>query len=385
MYCHTCCVMIILLLCFKKEVKMKFTFGDSEEDDPSIFINDGSLSSDMLTDSDDLLTQLSSDLGLSDFMDQDDNSILTDSSYERDSGGGTGTGTGNFYQQFFSTTDMPDEHALFDELIMSDGLRSSSESSESSFSVKIEPYSPQSRTISSVLTRNSFPPSPSGSESENNNFASTHFPEVITLDDTSSQMQQPSSHFDTTTPPVSPAHVTFSPSNVVTSSNVIQLAGIQCVTLPQTVQSLTTATLLNVKVPIPKITKPAPVTSFKSAPLILTSQQLAQLTQSGMLKMSTPSSSGTITTTTSSTMCRVLSPASHQMSPILIKTEPNCSPLSSGLPTMTSHTRYAVHMSSKDSDVIIIIFLLNKFTIFHFTEFNNMLKFHSLIQVQSNL
>jgi hypothetical protein len=63
------------------------------------------------------------------------------------------------------------------------------------------------------------------------------------------------------------SNVTFASSNITlqptiaTSSNVIKISGFQCVTLPQTaltVQSapITTASIINVKVPIPKITKP---------------------------------------------------------------------------------------------------------------------------------
>ena len=180
-------------------------------------------------------------------------------------------------------------------------MQSSASSTSSSCSVKIEPYSPpQSRIGNSSLTGNSFPPSPSGSESDN--FASHFSPEVIfNVDNTASQFTTPRRSVDTdkmldiTTPPVSPLNVTicpqqmtlandatplkltFSPSSmitstscvtfastnktIVTSPNVIKISGFQCVTLPQTavtVQSspITTASLVNVKVPIPKISKP---------------------------------------------------------------------------------------------------------------------------------
>ena len=62
----------------------------------------------MLPDNDDLLNQLSCELGLSDFMD-DGSSILAD--------GRTGA---NLYDQFLSSSEN-DEHALFNELIYSDG------------------------------------------------------------------------------------------------------------------------------------------------------------------------------------------------------------------------------------------------------------------------
>lgn len=62
----------------------------------------------MLPDNDDLLNQLSCELGLSDFMD-DGSSILAD--------GRTGA---NLYDQFLSSSEN-EEHALFNELIYTDG------------------------------------------------------------------------------------------------------------------------------------------------------------------------------------------------------------------------------------------------------------------------
>jgi hypothetical protein len=62
----------------------------------------------MLPDNDDLLNQLSCELGLSDFMD-DGSSILAD-----------GRTDANLYDQFLSSSEN-EEHALFNELIYSDG------------------------------------------------------------------------------------------------------------------------------------------------------------------------------------------------------------------------------------------------------------------------
>lgn len=62
----------------------------------------------MLPDNDDLLNQLSCELGLSDFMDNVGQSILTDSR------------TNNIYDHFLSSSDN-EEHTLFNELIYADG------------------------------------------------------------------------------------------------------------------------------------------------------------------------------------------------------------------------------------------------------------------------
>lgn len=180
-------------------------------------------------------------------------------------------------------------------------MQSSASSTSSSCSVKIEPYSPpQSRTGNSSSTGNSFPPSPSGSESSDN-FASHFSPEVVFSSNNVNNIASPFTTprrsddvvtmLDISTPPVSPhsvtvgpqqmtlsnvnaspsnaltSNVTFASSNITlqptiaTSPNVIKISGFQCVTLPQTtltVQSapITTASIINVKVPIPKITKP---------------------------------------------------------------------------------------------------------------------------------
>ncbi len=69
---------------------------------------DQSLHLKMLPDNDDLLNQLSCELGLSDFMD-DGSSILAD-----------GRTDANLYDQFLSSSEN-EEHALFNELIYSDG------------------------------------------------------------------------------------------------------------------------------------------------------------------------------------------------------------------------------------------------------------------------
>ena len=62
----------------------------------------------MLPDNDDLLNQLSCELGLSDFMDNVGQSILSDSR------------TNNIYDQFLTSSDN-EEHNLFNELIYEDG------------------------------------------------------------------------------------------------------------------------------------------------------------------------------------------------------------------------------------------------------------------------
>ena len=141
---------------------------------------------------------------------------------------------------------------------------------------------------------NSFPPSPSGSDSsssDSNNCTSQylmrrHSPEIVTLDEslTTNRCATQTSpsivnlvHSDMTTPPVSPLSVTLSPSKVTFSSsnvtltpkivtspsiiNIRNISTIQCVTLPQaavTVQTapMSTNSMISVKVPIPKITKP---------------------------------------------------------------------------------------------------------------------------------
>ncbi len=72
------------------------------------YFADQSLNLKMLPDNDDLLNQLSCELGLSDFMD-DGSSILAD-----------GRTDANLYDQFLSSSEN-EEHALFNELIYSDG------------------------------------------------------------------------------------------------------------------------------------------------------------------------------------------------------------------------------------------------------------------------
>jgi hypothetical protein len=79
-----------------------------------------------------------------------------------------------------------------------------------------------------------------------------------------------------------------------------------------------------------------PVPSLKLTPFVLTPQQLAQLTQSGIIKVaSAPTAAPT----------RVL--ASQSLQPIVIKSEPAIasSPLTAGLPTVQSispQTTYSV-------------------------------------------
>ena len=91
-----------------------------------------------------------------------------------------------------------------------------------------------------------------------------------------------------------------------------------------------------------------PLTSIKSTPFILTPQQLAQLTQSGILKVAPASTT------------RVLA---AQPQPIVIKSEPAISPMTTGLTTvqpmtsqatvqpMTSQATYSVITSHSNSDV----------------------------------
>ena len=86
----------------------------------------------------------------------------------------------------------------------------------------------------------------------------------------------------------------------------------------------------NVKIPIPKITKPPPpkqtAKNTLAQPLVLTSQQFAQLTQSGILKVGTTTTSSTSVNTTFSgsenSQKRILGSCNTSPSPVVIKTEP---------------------------------------------------------------
>lgn len=209
---------------------------------------------DMLPDGEDLLQQLSGELGLPEFM--DDVSMLDEAAVDA-------TGT-SLYDQLMTGGD-----PVFSEIMRHDALLTPD-------SLKTEPLSPHapSATIS-------FPPSPSNSDSS-------------ASDNVNIRLM---------TPPVSP------PTNY------------------QQQLMVNNAFMSNVKIPIPKVVKPQQTlqqtTNTASSPLILTSQQLAQLTQNGVLKVATATSTN----------------ATSASSPIVIKQEPasSISPLNAGgVPTVQS-------------------------------------------------
>lgn len=173
-------------------------------------------------------------------------------------------------------------------------MRTNSTSSDSSFEIAVDSFSPNSQSWNSnPSSSNSLPPSPSGSESSHSSQSpqSEHF-------STFDQSREPSNSvtlFDPSTPPVSPLNVTlcastatlpqssvtlssvmlspnsvtFSPSRLpatFTPSTTVKIQPtivsspsiIKIVTLPQTgvTASHVTTQNVSVKVPIPKITKP---------------------------------------------------------------------------------------------------------------------------------
>ena len=170
-------------------------------------------------------------------------------------------------------------------------MRTNSTSSDSSFEVTVESFSPNSQSWNSnPSSSNSLPPSPSGSESSQGD----HFSSQMTFD-RSREASNGVTLFDTTTPPVSPLNVTLCPtaatlprsnvtlSSVMLSPNSVTFSPsrlqpsftpsttvkiqptivsspsiIKIVTLPQNCVAASHMTTQNVsvKVPIPKITKP---------------------------------------------------------------------------------------------------------------------------------
>ena len=88
---------------------------------------------------------------------------------------------------------------------------------------------------------------------------------------------------------------------------------------------VTVPDLSSLKIPIPKVTKPVVVKQPQQAqPLIISPSQLAQLTQGGMLQVTsaqTPVSAPTVVR--SSTVAQTQPAQIHQSAPLIIKTEPN--------------------------------------------------------------
>merc|ERR1711956_88274 len=172
-------------------------------------------------------------------------------------------------------------------------------------------FEPMSHEPDFTINFNGFPPSPSNSDTSSSSNS------IISALDVKDGILSHVSHSPITfsqeiSPPVSPPAYPM-------QTNLQANNGASIVSVSD---------LTNVKIPIPKIQKPKPPPP--SNPLILTSQQLAQLTQAGVLQLNNIATSKNGLTTTS-----ILSSATMTTAPLVIKSEPN--PLSLGAtPTVQS-------------------------------------------------
>jgi len=210
----------------------------------------------MLPEGEDLLQQLSGELGIPEFL--DDLPMLEEA-------------------------ELPDTNSFYDTLMSDTG---------SVFET------PQDADF--TINFNAFPPSPSNSDTSSSNSTTS------TLD-IKDGILSPIGFHSEISPPVSPPAISM--SNLASNGASI----------------VSVSDLSNVKIPIPKIQKPKPP---PASPLILTSQQLAQLTQAGVLQLNNA-------TTYNNGLNTPAMPSTTTTAPLVIKSEPN--PLSMGAtPTIQS-------------------------------------------------
>ena len=187
-----------------------------------------------------------------------------------------------------------------------------------SLSLKSEPFSPQSNGGS----QHHYPPSPSNSD---------HSSSTDGCNGNNSVPTRPLS------PPYSPSNEQQAPKIQLVQTNGNGVA--QMVVNKSSIVAV--PDLSSLKIPIPKVTKPAPVVRApppqSGQPLVLTSTQLAQLTQGGLLKASVAQTTPSVVTTN---VGGIAVPAIGKHQPIIIKTEPSIpcsnSPLTAGVPTVQS-------------------------------------------------
>lgn len=150
-------------------------------------------------------------------------------------------------------------------------------------------------------------------------------------------------------PPLSPP---YSPSTMASEApNHSTPPPVQMIINPSSIVAL--PDLANVKIPIPKVVKPAaPAPSVRQPqqPLLLTSSQLAQLTQSGIIKVGAApggvQTANTLPVSTTVNTMQAMSPATDAKS-IIIKTEPG-NPLTTALPTVQTMPMAQNHTQDVD-------------------------------------
>ncbi|XP_059093189.1 cyclic AMP-dependent transcription factor ATF-6 alpha-like isoform X2 [Tigriopus californicus] len=284
--------------------------------DPTQLSSDDSVNyaNETMTESEDLLSQISNDLGLPDFMENHlfSNDLLHTPSLGED-------------------VHNPDI-SLFSELMQDDmSLTDSS-------SLKSEPLSPSSPSSSSCSSTNHhhMPPSPSNSDHSEKDLSmkvfTTRTSDTPRIVGQYSPLKTNSNANFILSPPHSPPEncISTTTPNWQPMIQVVSTSGNFVSNHNQAPTIMTMTGLTNVKLPIPKVQRPAAQTpNVTKSPVVLTSSQFTQLTETGVIHLSGNSSNPGLRNSTDGT-------------PIFIKTEPI---LSTNTPIVTASCNFSPSQS----------------------------------------